>query len=146
MSLRSCGICNSGREIAGAIEAAVSKKEKFRDIEKRCGFSKSLISKHMRQCVPEFRLARTKPIDFAKTRIIIEQNDTGDDATRFHTWPGGRFVPAAELSENDFIIEVCYEKGPDSEAVRQCQESAAAAEAALKPEETLLTEEPKTAS
>jgi hypothetical protein len=153
--LRSCSICNAGREVASAIENAVRNRERFRDIEKRCGFSKSLISKHMRRCVPELNLQRTKPVDFSKTRVLITFDptcggfpDDGHRPVEYFDWLRSTPVPVDQIDyENDIVMEVSYEKPVDLSA-RAAEVAAVRAktEAALKPTEIPVSEKSKTTS
>jgi hypothetical protein len=46
-----CSICAAPPEVVRAINAALSKKEKLRDLAARSGFSKSALVRHSNKCI-----------------------------------------------------------------------------------------------
>jgi hypothetical protein len=101
---KSCTICQAGREVAAAIETAVRSGEQLRSLEKRCGFSKSLLSKHMNRCVARVTLASTKKTFDDRRQLLWTQ------------WPDGSFSRLG--IPHDFIGTIGTEPGEDDVVLR----------------------------
>jgi hypothetical protein len=108
MAKLSCTICSSPPDVRNAIDEALYKKEKLRDLEKRCAFSRATLSRHSRRCLPKNTLEahRTRGrFNQYKHRIWIAFPDCEPylfaDVTRPHRWSH-----LAKVEDKD-IEDVC---------------------------------------
>jgi hypothetical protein len=108
-----CSICAAPVEVIGAINDALRKKEKLRDIEARAGFSRSALSRHSRNCIPKLILAEHKA-RAAKPRSgrhVVQWPPAGTLTTL--DGPGERSkqitIASTELRPDDILLVVEYE-------------------------------------
>lgn len=103
-----CSICNAPPEVFAAVNAALRKKEKLRDIEARAGFSRSALSRHGRNCLPRFVLATRK----ARAELNLKH------CREVVSWPNGTFtldgepIPEQQVRPDDTLFVVTYQKTP----------------------------------
>ena len=109
---RDCSICSAPVEVVRAINSALAKREKMRDIAARSGFSKSAIHRHSQRCVPREIISAHKSARFdARTgRVFVSWPDDPSCPadTRGKLLPGHR-IPG----EHDVMLHVQYEKPID---------------------------------
>jgi hypothetical protein len=102
-----CSVCSAPAEVFAAVNNALRKKEKLRDIEARAGFSRSALHRHSKNCLPKLILAEHKALTFnpKNGREVV-------------SWPNGTFTvhgkPIREenLLPDDLLIRVTYESTP----------------------------------
>ncbi len=111
MAKGECSICGAGEAAKKAAEEAIGKKEPYRDIEKRSGFSRAALSRHKRKCMPRAVLAETKfwrrSGQPAANRVIVFWPDH-----RLVVHNSGKSISIDDLVENDIVVIVEYAPAP----------------------------------
>lgn len=117
MPVAVCLVCKLPPETREAIEAAIRKKEKYRDLEARTGISKSCLHRHAhkhmaREIIEAHRAGRFHP---GKHRIVYAYPDHFEALMRRESIRPHDFtvtIPRDQLTENDFLIEVSFDAPP----------------------------------
>jgi hypothetical protein len=94
MAKQSCSICAAPSDVLAAIDTALKKGEKLRDLEKRTPFSRSTLSRHGRACIPRQTLTNYRRFNPATDKAWVR-------------WPG-QPIPAG-MRDNDVLLNVVYE-------------------------------------
>jgi len=105
-----CSICSAPPEVLAAVNEALRKREKFRDLAERTGFSRASLHRHSKRCVPRDTLAQYK----ARTAVI-------PSGRTIVAWPARPDQPAhytllfseyvlheSDLLDSDTIFRVSY--------------------------------------
>lgn len=93
-----CSVCSAPGNVLQAVNDALARKEKLRDLEKRSGFSRSALSRHGRRCIAVQTLTTYRDNKFhpETDRAIVR-------------WPN-QTIPA--LGPNDWLVAVSFEDMP----------------------------------
>jgi hypothetical protein len=94
-----CSICRSSAAVRDAVNHALEKRVKMRDIAKQSGFSKSAIHRHSQNC-----RSRQVLLDHRARRAHVR------DRKIVIVWPN-KAIPK-NLDENSIVIRVVYEQQP----------------------------------
>jgi hypothetical protein len=110
-----CSLCVAPENIRAFIESQVKARRKLKDLEFETGFDDSVISRHMRKCVParearEHRDLRRK-INFAGRRYVVAWPDGhySVQADERNPKDSGKTIPVTEVSDHDIVIGVSFE-------------------------------------
>jgi hypothetical protein len=102
---QTCTVCKAPPEVLEAINAAIRKREKFRDLAARTAFSRATLHRHSQKCLQRAALAEHKArIVNAQSGRMIVQWPTG--ALSY----GGTPIHPEDLRQDDFLLVVRYEK------------------------------------
>jgi hypothetical protein len=103
-----CSICSAAADIVAGVNAELlkppSERKNLRELERLSGFSRSALSRHGRNCIPEIRLALNRE----KTAP-----HSGREVVR---WPDGKLTlygepfPETAIRDTDLIFVVEYAK------------------------------------
>ena len=100
-AIRPCSICAS--QVTSEINAALARREKLRDFEKRSSFSRAALSRHPRKC-----LARTAIEEHASWNTI--RTDLASGKARLVPVYPGDAVPL--VGDHDVILRISFEDPP----------------------------------
>lgn len=129
----SCSICAAPAEVLTAINYALARHEKLRDIEKRSGFSKSSLHRHSNKCIPRNAIVsyKTVKLNSVGRRYVVQWPDGSLTTStvfdsRGHAVEQRADQPLQRLTfdqinpETDIVLVVEYEKAivknPDDQA------------------------------
>jgi hypothetical protein len=106
---KSCSICSS--LVIQEINAALLRKERLRDLEKRSGFSRAALSRHSRNCIARDSIAehKSKKAFNYRTQLIWTE------------WPDGSLN--VQAIPHDFQGTVGNAPGPDDLIIKVSFES-----------------------
>ena len=88
-----CSVCSSPASVRAAVDSALAKHEKLRDIAHKSGFSKSAVHRHSQKCVARNVLSSHKA-HFAR-------------GGKFFAWFPNQPFPTG-LRDGDFVLEIIY--------------------------------------
>jgi len=97
MGKGSCSVCSAPANVTAAVNTALSKKEKLRDIAAMAGLSKSAIHRHSKHVYRDTLSAHAARFDYRTNKLLV-------------IWPG-ESIPS-NLDEHTVILKVEYESLP----------------------------------
>ena len=86
-------------------------RPRLRDLEKRCAFSRSALSRHARNCLSRRLLKEHKPQNFRRLRTVVKM-PSGELLVGAGRYDGPQTITRAELHpQNDVLLRVSFECG-----------------------------------
>ena len=114
-----CSICAAPPEVLKAVNEALGKKEKLRNVAKRSGFSKSTLGRHRLNCLPREIIAsnRSKRFNSASGQVFVSWPDDPscppDVRGKLLNDRGAVVASLEQITENDIVMNVVYEAPSD---------------------------------
>lgn len=104
-----CSVCAAPPDVVQAVNEAIRKREKFRELAARTAFSRAALHRHSKKCIPRNILAEHKARKFDNLRQIVWTKWFDGTLTRMPVPHDFRGELRSEPGPGDVVLVVEFE-------------------------------------